>query len=389
MTKEFLHKLDDEGIEYVVWKSIEDADLLEQDESVELDLYMEEKHAGKLRELAIEHGFSHRSTTVERYTDFFYIIDNNRLVMLHIMYKIITGAKLKNFYLPIGDDLLATRVRQSGVWVSDPKPVLCYHALKYVLLDADKHWNAISKSTPEEILYVQSKMDEALGPNVLNVEAIVSSGRDQNQRVSWRRRLILKTLSPYLRYSAIHTLDRIGTRLRWIFGRRGFTIAFVGVDGSGKSTLSKEINRRLGFLGSKSLYYMGPKKTYPRPLRLFIRLGTLAKTIIRSNIGVVSVYDRYLYDVLTYRTLPTTLSGLLYKTIPTPDFTFYCNAPLNDIIARKHHDDPKKLGAISHNYAKLLTEKPNAHFLDTTRAPSITVAEIMKILTPRIQRSLI
>lgn len=389
MIRKFLNLLEENGVEYVVWKSIEDAELLDQDCSLELDLYIPEQHAEKLCELARDYGFSHRATTLERYTDFLYIVESRRIVMLHVQYRIITGARHKNFHLDIGDELLRSRVRKGGVWVSDPKPVLVYHCLKYVLLGIDKHWNGIVASTEEQRSYANAKLKEKFGPGVITAEALLASDRDPATRKAIRAKVVAATRFEYWRLTIRHTIDRIGTRLRWIFGRRGFTVAFVGVDGSGKSTLSQNLSDKLECLGSKATFYLGPNKTYPRPLRLAIRLTTLAKALIKSRIGVVGVYDRYLYDMLTYREMPDGVTNLLYKVMPTPDFTFFCDAPVDVIVARKAYDEPDELRAVTEQFRKLLRERPNTFFLDTTQDSDETAAQVMDILQPRIERSLI
>jgi thymidylate kinase len=186
----------------------------------------------------------------------------------------------------------------------------------------------------------------------------------------------------------IHTLDRIGSRLRWIFKKRGFEMAFVGVDGGGKSTLSSEIIRRFNFLGCRKTLYLGPKfdnKVISITSRFLIALfGKL-----RSKFGVVTVYDRHLFDLVAYRDQSLFTTKLLKAIIPKPDYVFFCHADIDIILNRKEHDNRKLLEFVSQNYSTLSDEIDYFFNINTERTSDDAVSQIVKILDSRIRASLI
>ena len=170
--------------------------------------------------------------------------------------------------------------------------------------------------------------------------------------------------------------------------RRGFDIAFVGIDGSGKSSLSKAIQERLGFLGCKNVIYTGPKYDN-KILSIAMRSLQVVKGRLRRFLGVVSVYDRYLYDILAYRDSPRWLESVIFFLIPHPDYTFYCNTDFAVIIARKEHENPRLLKKVNEQYKALMTGRKATNEIDTSKNIDECIHEIVTILKHRINRSLI
>ncbi|MEE9395424.1 MAG: hypothetical protein V3V31_00285 [Methylococcales bacterium] len=389
MITDFFKKIESDGLDYVVIKSFDDIELLFQNKSVELDVYIPLSQKEAFRQQAAEFGFSLRKTTVERQTEFFYILDKDRLFMIHVAYQIITGSRFKNCPLNTEQDLLNSTTRLKGIRISDQKPYLYYHTVKFLLLGTEKHRSELKNASVEDLEYVDAKLKKDYGLKPSVTKELREAGFEENARLRLKKAFMLSKPGMLFWLALRHTADRIGSRSRWIIKRRGFDIAFVGIDGSGKSSLSKQVQERLSFLGCKSVIYVGPKYDN-KMVSIVMRSLNVVKGRIRRFLGLVSVYDRYLYDILAYRnSLPSWMESLLFFLIPRPDFTFFCTTDFSIIIARKEHDNPEQLKRVNERYKTISNGQNAIYEIDTSRDVEESIHEIISIMTPRINRSLI
>jgi len=387
MIIDFFKRIERNGLDCIVFKSFDDIELLFQNKSVELDVFIPPPQREAFRQFATDFGFSLRKTAIERQTEFFYILDRDRLVMIHVAYQIITGSRFKNCPLSIEDDLLKSQRRRRGVRISDQKPYLYYHTVKFLLLGADKHRDELLNASAKDLDYVDSKLKQDYGVRLSVTKKLRESGFEENTRRRLKKAFILAKPGTLVWLAIRHTADRILSRLRWITKSRGFDIAFVGIDGSGKSSLSKAIQERLEFLGCNDVIYAGPK--YDNKITsIIMRYRQVLKGRLRRFLGVVSVYDRYLYDIVAYRNLPSWLESLLFFLIPLPDFTFYCNTDFSLIIARKSHEDPELLKEVNQRYKQIAEDRDTIDEIDTRHNVEESIHAIMAILQHRINRSL-
>ena len=385
MVTEFFSSLEQNHIDCVVFKSFEDIERLWQDQSVELDVYVPVDQRAVFRSHCAEFGFTLRKTFIERDTEFFYALEGQRLIMLHVAYHIITGSRFKNFPLGINADLLESRRRIRSLRIGESGPYTYYHTIKYILLGISKHWNVIANASSTDRAFTDARCRLDYGIEKISEKAL-ETRMDIIKRNRLKRRLILSRIGRLSILTLRHLIDRIGTRLRWIFRGRGFAVAFVGIDGSGKSTLTREIQSRLFMLGCKKVLYLGPKHEN-KVVSLLSRLSKPASGKLRNRLGAVTVYDRYLYDMLAYRNLPPHISNLMFRLIPKPEFTFYCHADTQTILARKTNDNPAKLADANRRFETMFAHRPDVYTLDTRQAPEVNVKRVMEIMAPRIERS--
>ncbi|NKB37204.1 MAG: hypothetical protein GKR93_08550 [Gammaproteobacteria bacterium] len=379
--------LNDEGIKATVFKSWEDIYLFNKTCSFELDVYIPAEHKTKVRELVIKEGGCIRKTSIERQTEFYYFVDNSRVIMIHVAYKIITGERFKNCSLSIEDNLLSSTSEINGIRTGDLVSYTYYHTIKYLLLGLDKHWKVISTASTEHLETVQTMITDDFKASSGLVNILLKTKNSPWKRISYKYSFKLANAIDISYFSSRHILDIILTRLRFFIQKRGFSIAFVGVDGSGKSSLSVEIQNRLQLVNCKKVVYLGPTHNF-KLLSIFMRLSRLIQGRLRSCFGGVTIYDRHLLDILAYRRENTVFTRLVSLFIPKPDFLFFCNTKLEVILARKQHENPRVLEFVQGRYIQLVKGYSFAHTIDTSFDVHDSSDKIMSILSDRLIKTL-
>src|SRR5881409_2095840 len=201
--------------------------------------------------------------------------ESGRLFDLHVYYRIITGGTIKGYHLPVEDMLLrGARPTEAGVYVSEPAAELVLFVIRKsldyaVAIEAliPREW----KTAADELRWLsQGARDEdvrrLLADYLPSVEfALFEKLRDAIESGRWgvgRFRLgraLASRLRPYRRFarpSATVARSRRAWRKAWRTLRGGTptqallsggaVIGVVGADGSGKSTVVREVSRWLG-----------------------------------------------------------------------------------------------------------------------------------------------
>ena len=197
-----------------------------------------------------------------------------------------------------------------------------------------------------------------------------------------------------LRRSALRRLTKLRTAVR----EPGLSMALLGADGAGKSTMASELGRSFYFPVRSvymGLYGAGPAGRAPRGL-----LGRLARLWVgyvraayHRRRGQLVVYDRFGYDVLLRN--PRQLSWrsasrrwLLGNAIPSPDMAILLDAPAEVLAGRKdeHHID--ELRSLRHAYLAL-AQRIDAPVVGTDRASDEVRRELTALIWQRyVDRSL-
>jgi thymidylate kinase len=175
-------------------------------------------------------------------------------------------------------------------------------------------------------------------------------------------------------------------RFTLLRSRRGITVALLGPDGSGKSTLSNGIQEQF-FFPTRSVYMGLWQRTAhnipllpiaTRPLLIWSRY---LRAQWHTLLGRMVVFDRYTYDALVsplppFVTLKRIYFWCLAHACPGPDLVFILDVPGDVAHARKGEFDPQRLDAVRNEYRLLADRLPNAVIVDAAQSTDSVRVEV-------------
>jgi len=215
-----------------------------------------------------------------------------KLVHVHLHYQIITGTKFcKEYIIPINEEIIESRVldKETQVYVSSPELELIVLYSRIVLKSTNK--NKISTRGYEaEIIYLKNRINyDALKKKCTSIIGadgklfydLISS--DISKQQDWKKLegVIHIWLDKYRKMSSLSVLLR--TNYYWakyykdilfvrylhrpVLAKKTFpnskmSICFLGQDGSGKSTLSQNIEKWLRWKIEAHRFYLGSGEHY-------------------------------------------------------------------------------------------------------------------------------
>jgi thymidylate kinase len=177
-------------------------------------------------------------------------------------------------------------------------------------------------------------------------------------------------------------LRRLATDVRRT--RRGLSVAVLGPDGAGKSTLTQGIAAAFGL--PTRVVYMGlwqgeDGAARPLPLaalaaarRPFRSWRRAAVTGWHQARGRLVVLDRHPYDALLppappHVALKRLFFTLLARTVPAPSVVLILDVPAEIAAFRRPDEDPGALATLRSEYLSLARRLPRAVVLDADRSP--------------------
>lgn len=283
----------------------------------------------------------------------------------------------------------------------------------------------------EQITYLQGLFNRASGEiinhlstiftqNIVNkIEYIFTCKKYEYLDVDFLR-FMNKYLHEKYRRTLIHGLMEYNRRLRRILKPTGLVIALMGCDGSGKSTIIKDIQHS-GFADGpfrdKFYFHLFPSfkaslnnftNTHPhsQPTRSNFQsnlkliyffgkyfLGYWLITYPKKMRSTLVIFDRYYHDILIdplrYRHSGSKwLTDIIGKLIPKPDIYFFIDAPEDVILSRKQEVAPQEVKRQRNGYLYLSSTLKNSYIIDNNRLPKHASFLVKKLIINRLKKNI-
>lgn len=330
------------GVKYCHWKSNEHlAEGLNG--KTDLDILVSDSYKKKFSDILADcecikvcPQFGSRYAHVEEWLG--YDRKTGNLIHLHIHFKMITGSKyVKEYILPWHDVALRTRVLREGIYIMNPNLELVTLYIRIVLKEqrviSEMDRYVLSDAYRKEILWLKEQIDvdelsEVVGivwkekkDNVLRIYLksipeksdwviLQEYAEDMIKPVNYRRFISNYTVSTMrkqfisLKYLLKDFLGIVPFTLLKSLKGKGLVFVFVGCDGSGKSSVTQEISKWLGWKLDCQRFYFGIGEGYKKPaiyklsevIWLPIKFRKICKMLYFYQVSLRCVYMRKVID---------------------------------------------------------------------------------------------
>lgn len=461
ISKSLIEHWNSDNVRYCHWKSNEHLmEGLQGKTDLDIFVYPEdkdkaEKNLNELQFIKFKQQSYCTYPKVEEWIGFDY--DTGKLIHVHLHYQIITGTKFnKEYVFPVDDLIIETRIlhQETGVYTTSYELELILLYCRIVLKSRDKKRIKPSCDYNKEIDYLKERYSKDTLQNLLirllSDDALRVFDYIEKEKLSyneWYDLFVIVSgwLKPFKSKSQIHVFFRynyykilnrivktLNSRYESLFitkkrmPERGVSICFIGVDGSGKSTVSKDISKWLSWKLENHAFYLGSGDGYKRHRGVLSRIVTKlqhpAANLLRIahyymhqlrrsekyiNKGGIALFDRFpqdqfngIYDGPKITTQFASkmnqknvrrLAQKEEKIIKDcqryqPDILFKLVIPVEESIRRKHDNEKiiRKKVEITEN---LNFEHSETHVIDATQDYDKELIGIKRIIWQRMLRN--
>jgi thymidylate kinase len=306
------------------------------------------------------------------------------------------------WHVPLAGSVLERRAGEGGIW--RPAPADAFWALAlHALLDGPgtpaRHGAALRELAPAA--EPAGRWADVIPPRDRRaiLEAIAAGDWSGLAAIGRRLRSRPPTRGgPWA--TALRVARRWGRRAARRFepllagrGRAGLTVALLGPDGAGKSTLAEAIVRaypfpaRVAYLGLWQADRAGGRHWPGRELlpRLAAAWRAWGSGRLRRARGWLVVFDRYPSDALLRAQPGSPWRSRLYfsligRSIPTPDLVLVLDAPAAVLQARKPEHPLAEIEADRAGYARLVQRYPRSRHVDVDRPMAEVEREVARAI---------
>lgn len=333
---ELFRALNEDGVRYCHWKSNVRLEKALQGKT-DLDLLVEREDSDRFRKILSEHRVKplvaapgKAYPALENYLGF--DPASGELFHLHVHYQLVLGEQfVKNYRLPLETHFLDSTRLYHGVKVPAPELELIVLSLRALLKyrDRDVIKDILSIRSPglpgdivreiqwllpqtslEQIAETLQELQIVPADIVLGLLHTVNHSRRDGYRLYRLRARLRNSLRPWQRHNRFHAsllyykalwrrrksfLKRTPNR-KMTLANGGQTLAFVGADGAGKSTMCSLLSEWLSWKLDAHLYYLGSKQPSRRSelLYLLFRIARRSQRAWGRLLGEKSLPVRWL-----------------------------------------------------------------------------------------------
>ena len=263
-----LKELEDRQIPWCSWKNnhlLNDV----MDGKKDLDLFVPLSTQAEFLKVLLKLGFiegRNQTTDIPFVAHYYHAANGAPLIHLHVYFRLMTGeSHLKDYMLPLEQQMIERRVKnENSIYVPDPELQRLIFVLRYFLKNSSligslMYWRE-NEDYEQELRSIKCervggdlsrKLDSRL---ITRLDTSLNAGRIRSWYLGWKLRRFLK---PYRRMTStdafFHRYTNFIQRLinrYWFKHKKKLTnggrfIAITGLDGSGKTTLIREISKIL------------------------------------------------------------------------------------------------------------------------------------------------
>ena len=389
-------------------------------------------------------------------------LNTNRLVHLHLHYVVVLGEKYtKNYFLPIEDLFFKDNIQIDNIKTPNPNLELLLLIIRmhlklglFDILSYLKHKNIFPKQIMNEFLILNSNFDldcfkeyivkiglAKYSEKIIKIKSNIESNRYSNFSCFVNKTFFLKILRDKKKEKGLmYLIKKFYLSVRYFkytqkiikppkkILPKGVAIAFIGADGSGKSTIVADISKWINWKIEVKQIYMGVPKS-----SIFLYILNNSRRVIRKcsvifsngylikinryfmsyqwiyigyvryrnskkinryiKKGKIVIIDRYpinLFDsmnepmdrprikkMFSKNTLLSRFEEYFYNRINMPDFIFSLKADIDTLRNRKSNIDMtshlNKVNAINN-----IKSNPNLFVVDGTQAYQDVLSKIKK-----------